>query len=78
MNDREKSSNSSSDERHLKAASDKIRKETLPVLGKAYDETGPAAVLALTFMLADIWLESGFTTSEWRDIIAIFDVPRKV
>jgi hypothetical protein len=65
---------SSKDERHLKAASDKIRKETLPVLGKVYDETGPAAVLALTIMLADIWLESGFTADDWREIIDIYDL----
>jgi hypothetical protein len=65
---------SSKDERHLKAANDKIRKEILPVLGKIYDETGPATVLALTFMVADIWLESGFTTSEWREIIDIYDL----
>jgi hypothetical protein len=64
-------------ERHLKVASDKMRKEALPVLGKIYDETGPAAVLALTFMLADIWLESGFTTNEWREIIDIFDSERE-
>ena len=31
-------------------------------------------MLALTFMLADIWLESGFTTSEWRKIIEIYDL----
>jgi hypothetical protein len=61
-------------ERHLKVASDKMRKEALPVLGKVYDETGPAAVLALTMMLADIWLESGFTIDEWREIITLYDV----
>lgn len=62
------------DERQLEIAGDKMRKEALPVLGKAYEEIGPAAVLALTFMLADIWLESGFTTSEWRKIIEIYDL----
>jgi hypothetical protein len=61
-------------ERHLKVASDKMRKEALPVLGKIYDETGPAAVLALAMMLADIWLESGFTIDEWREIITLYDV----
>ena len=61
-------------ERQLKIASDKMRKEALPVLGKVYDETGPAAVLALTMMLADIWLESGFTIDEWREIITLYDV----
>jgi hypothetical protein len=61
-------------QRQLKAATDKMRKEALPILGEAYDENGPAAVLALTVMLADIWLESGFTTNEWRSVIDIFDL----
>jgi hypothetical protein len=66
----------SDDEGPLKAAEDKIRKETLPALGRAYGETGPAAVLALTCILADIWLQSGFTTSDWREIIAVYDLPQ--
>lgn len=61
-------------ERHFKAAANKMRKEALPILGKVYDENGPAAVLVLTLMLADIWLESGFTTDEWREIIDIYDL----
>jgi hypothetical protein len=65
-------------EHQFKAASDKVRKETLPTLGKAYDETGPAAVLALTLMLADIWLESGFTVGEWREIIDVYDLRTEV
>ena len=60
-------------EHQLKAASDIIRTEALPVLGRAYDETGPAAVLALTLMLADIWVESGFTPGEWRSLIALHE-----
>lgn len=61
-------------ERHLKAASDAIRKDVLPVLGEAYDKSGPAAVLMLTMMLADSWLEAGFTAGDWRAIIDIYDL----
>jgi hypothetical protein len=67
----------SKDERHLKGAGEKIRKEVLPVLGKIYDDHGPATVLALALMAADIWLESGFATDEWREIIDIYDLERE-
>jgi hypothetical protein len=59
----------------IEKAQEVLREETLPSLAAAYDKAGPAAVLALTFMLADVWLESGFTPGEWRSIIAIFDAP---
>jgi hypothetical protein len=53
-------------QRQLKAAIDEVRKEVLPPLEKAYDKHGPAAVLGLTDMLADIWEASGFKDVDWR------------
>jgi hypothetical protein len=46
-----------------------LREETLPGLANAYDKAGPAAVLTLAFILADVWLESGFTMDEWREVM---------
>ena len=64
-------------EGRLEEAHSALRKETLPALASAYDEAGPATLLTLAFILADIWLESGFTTNEWREIIDIFDSERE-
>ena len=50
-----------------------LRQETLPNLLHAYDEAGPAVVLTLALILADIWLEGGFTADEWRSVIDIYD-----
>jgi hypothetical protein len=46
-----------------------LREETLPSLAAAYDKAGPATVLALTLILADVWLESGFSADDWREVI---------
>jgi hypothetical protein len=62
----------------LKTAADAIREETLPAIERVYAEEGPASILALTIMLADIWLASGFTTEDWREIIAIYDAVREL
>lgn len=61
----------------IRTAGDLVRQDVLPSLETAYNEIGPATVLALTFMLADIWLESGFTTSEWRNIIDIYEMQER-
>jgi hypothetical protein len=57
-------------ERQLMAASEQIREEVLPGFGKAYDEHGPVSVLALAIIIADIWLESGFTRDDWQSLVA--------
>jgi hypothetical protein len=56
-------------ERRLMAASDQIREDVLPGLGKAYDDHGPVSVLALAIMIADIWIESGFTREDWQTLV---------
>lgn len=50
-----------------------LRETVLPALLNAYDEFGPAVVLALTFIMADTWLETRFTADEWRSLIDIHD-----
>jgi hypothetical protein len=59
----------------LKTANDVVREDILPSVAKGYDEAGPAVVMTLAVILADIWLASGFTSNDWREIIAIFDSP---
>ena len=39
-----------------------LQVHVLPGLGDAWDEAGPAVVLVLASILADVWLESGFET----------------
>jgi hypothetical protein len=50
-----------------------LREETLPALLIAYDKIGPAAVLALSEIMADAWTATGFTVPEWRELISIYD-----
>ena len=50
-----------------------LREKVLPILLSVYDECGPATVLALTFIMADAWLETRFTADEWRSLIDIQD-----
>ena len=72
MNNADNNKNYYGDERsQIDRAHAALREETLPGLASAYDKAGPATVLALTMILADVWLESGFSTDEWRDIINI-------
>ena len=61
-------------DRQLKIAGDRIRRDILPVLGDAYDDLGPAIVLSLTLMMADVWIQTGFTASEWREVIGLYDL----
>ena len=58
----------------LKLANDAMREDILPGFAKAYDDVGPAVVLTLGLLLADVWLESGFTAAQWRAIIDIYDL----
>jgi hypothetical protein len=58
----------------LRTANDTVREDILPSVAKAYDENGPAMVLALTMIMADLWLESGFTAGDWRQVIDIYDL----
>ena len=39
-----------------------VQVHVLPGLGDAWDAAGPAVVLALASILADVWIESGFET----------------
>jgi hypothetical protein len=39
-----------------------VQTHVLPGLGDAWDAAGPAVVLVLASILADVWLESGFQT----------------
>ena len=39
-----------------------VQVHVLPGLGDAWDAAGPAVVLVLTSILADVWLESRFET----------------
>ena len=39
-----------------------VQVHVLPGLGDAWDEAGPAVVLVMASILADVWLESGFET----------------
>ena len=39
-----------------------VQMHVLPGLGDAWDEAGPAVVLVMASILADVWLESGFET----------------
>ena len=39
-----------------------VQTHVLPGLGDAWDVAGPAVVLVLASILADVWLESGFET----------------
>ena len=39
-----------------------VQEHVLPGLGDAWDAAGPAVVLVMASILADVWLESGFET----------------
>jgi len=39
-----------------------VQIHVLPGLGDAWDEAGPAVVLTLASILADVWIETGFET----------------
>jgi hypothetical protein len=39
-----------------------VQTHVLPGLGDAWDDAGPAVVLVLASILADVWLETGFET----------------
>ena len=39
-----------------------VQVHVLPGLGDAWDEAGPAVMLVMASILADVWLESGFET----------------
>ena len=39
-----------------------VQVHVLPGLGDAWDEAGPAVVLVMASILADVWLETGFET----------------
>ena len=39
-----------------------VQTHVLPGLGDAWDEAGPAIVLVMASILADVWLEAGFET----------------
>ena len=39
-----------------------VQVHVLPGLGDAWDEAGPAVVLVMASILADVWIESGFET----------------
>jgi hypothetical protein len=39
-----------------------VQVHVLPGLGDAWDEAGPAVVLVLGAILADVWIETGFET----------------
>ena len=44
----------------------------LPGLGDAWDEAGPAVVLVLASIMADVWLATGFETFDLiRAIIGV-------
>lgn len=39
-----------------------VQQHVLPGLGDAWDAAGPAVVLVLASILADVWIETGFET----------------
>ena len=39
-----------------------LQTHVLPGLGDAWDQAGPAVILVMASILADVWLESGFET----------------
>jgi hypothetical protein len=57
----------------LKSAGDRVRDDILPVLLQAYDEAGPAVVLGLGVVLADILRESGFNANDWQECFNVHD-----
>jgi len=56
MNDNEKS------REEIDRAYAAVQLHVLPGLGDAWDEAGPAVVLVMASILADVWIESGFET----------------
>ena len=55
-----------------------VQTHVLPGLGDAWDEAGPAVVLVIAQILADVWLESGFETFDLvRVINGRFDAAAK-
>ena len=46
-----------------------LQVHVLPGLGDAWDEAGPAVVLVMASILADVWLESGFETFDLLRVI---------
>jgi hypothetical protein len=57
------------DARRIKAAFDELQKEILPAVAKAYDDLGPEIVLVLGVAVADLWRASGFSVSDWRELM---------
>jgi hypothetical protein len=46
-----------------------VQAHVLPGLGDAWDVAGPAVVLVMASILADIWLDSGFETFDLIQVV---------
>jgi hypothetical protein len=54
--------NNNSSKEEIDRAYSAVQVHVLPGLGDAWDDAGPAVVLVMASILADVWLESGFET----------------